>query len=279
MTIDTSAVLIEKDIVLGRGGDRELLGDVYRPPAGTEKRTAVIHFHGGGYRDGSKENVARTALPFAALGYVCIAAQYRLGSEAKWPAQLEDAKASIRWARAHADSLAVDATKIAVAGYSAGAHLALIAAGTAHLPQFEGQGGNAGVSSEVAACLAFYAPGTTRRGPDGSDHVIMAAGSDDEAYRRASPMTYISDDYPPTALFHATGDTTIPFDASMRLFQKLRDMRVPVELHLFEGLSHVFDRHPEFAAPGADLCDLFLDRHVVEQRVYPPFEQPAAARR
>jgi acetyl esterase/lipase len=61
----------------------------------------------------------------------------------------------------------------------------------------------------------------------------------------------------------------------MRVFNKLRETGVPVELHLYDGLSHVFDRHPEFAAPTAELCALFLDRHVVNPRTYPPFESGA----
>jgi dipeptidyl aminopeptidase/acylaminoacyl peptidase len=76
---------------------------------------------------------------------------------------------------------------------------------------------------------------------------------------------------------HATGDTTISFEDSVSLFNALRKAGVPAEMHLFDGLSHVFDRHPEFAAPSIEVCDLFLDRHVVEPRVYPPFA-PGVAR-
>ena len=112
---------------------------------------------------------------------------------------------------------------------------------------------------------------------DGTDHIIMPPGSSDEDYRRSSPSTYVTGGFPPTVLLHATSDTSIPFEASMRLFQKLRDVSVPVELHVFEGLSHVFDRHPEFAEPAAELCDLFLDRHVINPRVYPHF-QPTPVR-
>ena len=93
----------EKDVVFGQGGGRDLRCDIYRPLAGTDKRTALIHFHGGGFRRGSKEMVADKAPYFSSRGHLCIAAEYRLADEAKWPAQIEDVKACIRWARANAD--------------------------------------------------------------------------------------------------------------------------------------------------------------------------------
>ena len=64
------------------------------------------------------------------MGYTSVSATYRLQSEGHWPAQIHDTKAAIRWTRANAERIGVDADKIAVAGYSAGGMLALMAAGT-----------------------------------------------------------------------------------------------------------------------------------------------------
>jgi acetyl esterase/lipase len=270
---------IEKDIVFGSGGWRDLKCDVYQPPAGISKRTAIIHIHGGGFRGGSKEAVARTATYFVQRGYVAVATQYRLSGEARWPAQIHDVKACIRWTRANADRLGIDPNKIVVAGYSAGGNLALTASGSGDIPELEGDGGNPGVSTKVAACLAYY-PGTTVRPPaDGSESNLMAAGATLEEYRRASPLSYAGPGSPPTAFFHSTGDTTIPFGVSLTFFDVLRGYGVPVEMHILDGLSHVFDRHEEFAEACAIMGDLFLDRHVVNPRVYPPFAPAAAAAR
>ncbi len=271
-----NGVSVEKDVVFGRGGDVDLLCDVYSPPAGVSKRTAIIHLHGGGFQRGSKDNGCQLAAPLAERGYVSLACDYRLAPQSKWPAPVEDVKTAIRWARANANRLGIDASKIVLAGYSAGGHLALTATGTANRPEFEGTGGSAGVGSEVAACLALYSVAELPRDADGN-HPLMPAGSDDEAFRRAASINYIQPGFPPTLLFHATTDTTIPFETSMRFFEALRKANALAEMHIFEGLSHVFDRHPEFAASMAEISDLFLDRHVVDPRTYPPFGPQAIA--
>src|SRR5579883_1152385 len=113
-------VKVENDVVYGKGGEMDLHLDIYHPPAGTEKRMATIHVHGGGFTQGSKAGVASSSRALAGLGYVSIASQYRLAGQAKWPAQIEDVKAAIRWTRANAERLNIDPDKIAVAGYSAG---------------------------------------------------------------------------------------------------------------------------------------------------------------
>ena len=88
-----SRVTVESDVVYGKGGDLDLKLDIYRPPAGvTPKRMATIHFHGGGFTRGSKESLAERIKPFAALGYVAIAAQYRLAGQAGYPALVHDAQ-------------------------------------------------------------------------------------------------------------------------------------------------------------------------------------------
>src|SRR4030095_3011997 len=141
---DTSDIKVESDVVYGKGGDMDLRLDIYRPLAGApEKRMAVIHLHGGGFTQGSKTGVASSSRAFARQGYVSIASQYRLTGQGRWPAQIEDTKAAIRWTRANASMLNIDTARIAVAGYSAGGLMALFAAGTSDMKEFDGNGGNA----------------------------------------------------------------------------------------------------------------------------------------
>ena len=264
------SIEVEKNIVFGKGGDADLKLDIYKPPAGTRKRMATIHLHGGGFRAGSKESLSERILPYAERGYVAIASQYRLTGEARWPAQIHDVKAAIRWVRAHADDLGVMADRIAIAGYSAGGQLALFAAGTGNHREFEGNGGTPGVSTQVIACFAYY-PGTeVRQGRGGSSNPLLPDGSDAATHVAASPTTYVAD-FAPTVLFHGAEDTTIPLSSSEQFYKMLQDAEIPSELHAFAGAPHVFDSHPEFAQAAAQLADFFIDRYVINPRTYPPF--------
>ena len=261
-----AAGTVEKNVVFGKGGQTDLHCDIYRPFIASEKRMAIIHFHGGGFGGGSKDALADR---MTARGYVSIAAQYRLSGAAKWPAQMEDVKASIRWTRANAGKLGIDPKRIAIAGYSAGGHLALFAASTSNRPEFEGDGGNKGVGTELAACLAFYA--VTGPAWNGWKRAFpLPADSSEEAFHAAEPANYIKS-FPPTVLFHGLGDTTVPPESSQQFLQLLRDASVPAELHTFAGVPHEFVQHPEFAEATAQITDLFFDRYVINPRTYPPF--------
>ena len=264
-------VTAEKDVVFGKGGDLELKLDIYRPPKGKEKRMATIHFHGGGFTQGSKDTLSERVRPLAALGYTAIAAQYRLAGQSGFPGLVHDAKAAIRWVRANAKTLNIEPNRIAVVGYSAGGYHALFTAGTGDRPEWEGSGGNAGVSTKVAACLAYY-PATSVPAN------MMPAGSTEEQRRAANATTYIAAGFPPTMILHGFKDTTIPIDNSLRLAQQFRDANVPVEFHGIEGAPHVFDSNVELAVAAAQFADIFMDRNVVNPRTYPPFQGGGGAR-
>jgi acetyl esterase/lipase len=264
-----SAANVEKDVVYGKAGATDLHLDVYRPIGTANKRMAIIHFHGGGFIAGNKDMLAAQLQALSVHGYVNIAAQYRLASVARWPAQMEDVKASIRWTRANAAKLGIDPARIAVSGYSAGGHLALFAAGTANRPEFEGSSGTRGVKTDVAACLAYFA--VTGPAWEGFRRFFpMPEGSSDAAWQAAMPGTYIKS-FRPTILFHGLADVTVPPESSLDFLKQLRDARVPSELHTFAGVPHEFVTIPEFTDATAQLADFFLERHVINPRTYPPF--------
>ncbi len=264
--VDALGVEVQQDVEYGRGSGHELLCDIYRPSPAQTKRTAVLHLHGGGFRAGSKAG-ARLARPLAGLGYTCISASYRVLPEATWPAQIHDVKAAIRWTRANASGLEFDADKLVILGYSAGARLALIAAGTQDDPALEGDGGNAGVSTAVGACIAFYAPLV-------ASHPVLGDNPSAELSRSFDALRHMRADYPPTILLHGTADSMVPVDDSLRIYTALRQANVPVELHVVEGMTHIFDAHADIAQASATWIDLFVDRHVVNPRVYPSTEPP-----
>jgi acetyl esterase/lipase len=268
---DTGNLRVEKDIVFGKGGTMDLTLDVYQPPAGvTPKRMAIIHLFGGGFFTGNKNAgyIINDAKALGARGYTNISANYRLQTQGSWPAQIHDVKAAVRWTRANAARLEIDSNRIVVAGYSAGGMLSLMAAGTNGRKEFEGDGGNAGVSSDVNASVGVYplASAQTARGlfPEGQ--------ATPENIAAASPTTYISDKFAPTIFIHGTKDGTIPVASSVDFFTKLHALNVPSTLTLIQGADHAFDNNaPDAVEVMAASIDLFLDRLIINPRPYPSF--------
>mgnify|MGYP000894279649 CR=1 FL=1 len=121
---------VTNDVVFGDAGDRPLKLDLYEP-GGERRGAAAILVHGGGWVQGSKAMLAEHAKALAREGFTVFVPEYRLTPEALWPAQIHDVKRAIRWVRAQAPRLGFDADKIVLQGHSAGAHLVLLAAGTA----------------------------------------------------------------------------------------------------------------------------------------------------
>jgi len=263
---DNSDIKVESDVVFGKGGDMDLRLDIYRPLAGVpEKRMAVIHLHGGGFTGGSKTGVASSSRAFARQGYVSIASQYRLTGQGRWPAQIEDTKAAIRWTRTNAAKLNIDPARIAIAGYSAGGLMALFAAGSSDVKEFEGNGGNAEVSSKVAACVAFYPAVSANRNllPDGADQAAIDA---------AGATSRVSATFAPTIFLHGVADTTIRPESSVAFFDKLRAAGVKTDLHLFQGAPHAYEiSNADAAQVSAQLANLFFERLIINPREYPPF--------
>jgi acetyl esterase/lipase len=258
---DTGNLRVEKDIVFGKGGSTDLTLDVYQPPTGVApKRMAIIHLFGGGFFVGNKNAgyIINDAKALGARGYTNISANYRLQTQGSWPAQIHDVKAAIRWTRANAARLGIDANKIAVAGYSAGGMLSLMAAGTNGKKEFEGDGGNPGVSSDVNASIGVYplASAQTARGlfPEG----------------QATPEN--SATFAPTILIHGTKDGTVPVQSSVDFFTKLHGLGVPSTLTLIQGADHAFDNNaPDAVEVMAASIDLFLDRLLINPKPYPSF--------
>jgi acetyl esterase/lipase len=268
---DIGNLRLEKDVVFGKGGSIDLTLDVYQPPSGVApKRLAVVHLFGGGFFTGNKNAgyIINDARALGARGYTNISANYRLQTQGSWPAQLHDVKAAIRWTRANAARLGIDGNRIAVAGYSAGGMLALMAAGTNGRKEFDGDGGNAGVSSDVNACIGVY-PLASAQIATG----LFAQGqATPENIAAASPTTYVSATFAPTIFIHGTKDGTVPVQSSVDFWTKLQALGVPSALTLIQGADHAFDNNaPDAVEVMAASVDLFLDRLLVNPNPYPSF--------
>ena len=267
---------VEEDVVVGTGGDRDLHADIYRPA--NPNGAGVLMIHGGGWRIGSKAMMPPQATALANRGFTCIAIEYRLTPEAPWPAQIHDVKAAMRWFRTNAVSLGVARDRIAVLGNSAGGHLALLLAATPGRDDFEGDGGNAGVDTSVAAVIAVYPPVTfylgERTSGGTSAAAILGDAATDEAAKAASPIEYVNADFPPTFFLHGNGDKVVPVSASINMYNALSQAGARAEMHIYAEQPHTWARWPKWVQPTMDEAALFLDRYVVNPAAYRPPTRP-----
>jgi acetyl esterase/lipase len=257
-------VELREAVVVGTTGSRDLLADVFVPPAEVANGIGLLLIHGGGWQEGDRSQLRGYGFLLGRRGVTCVAPDYRLVDEGIWPAPLHDVKAALRWMRASADELGVDPARIGALGASSGGHLALLLAGTATSPNWEGQGGNPGSGTELAAAIGLYSP--TRLIPGGemlSEGVERLLGSDATAdtHREASPIEHVHEGWGPVMLLHSNPDRVVPRHQSLDLYEALQAAGVPTELHMFEGRPrHAFDVAPAMGRLTAHLAVEFLER-------------------
>ena len=256
-------IRVSTDVVATTVAGRELKVDIFYPGENANG-LGIVFLPGGGFRIANKAGLHdRYAKRMAEKGYVFIATEYRVMDDAPWPAQIQDAKAFIRWARANAKDLGIDPDRIVLGGASAGGNLSLLAAGTPGNAGFEGDGSNAGISSEVAAVIGVYpVTDVTDRGQEESREKLYGKNPSAEFLKAASPVYQVTPSYPPTMLVHGTADTQVDYSNSMRFFKALEEAGVPVDMHLYAGQDHIFDREPMFADAVCDAMELFIERYV-----------------
>jgi acetyl esterase/lipase len=257
--------------VVQRATERDLGIDIFWPDS-DDKRTAVILLHGGGWTFGHRSETHRYARILRDQGFLAIAAEYRLTGEAPWPAQILDVKDIIRWVRANTDWLRVDPNKIAPQGFSAGGHLALLAAGTAGKSCFGIQEPHPEGSAAVAAVVSLFGPAllTKDANPVRPAPLISLFGPEgnEDLAREASPLLHVSAAFPPTFLLNGMADSFTPYTATLRLFEALVAQGNAVDLHFYHDHTHEFAALPSMLAPVQNEISLFLDRALVKPAFY-----------
>ena len=247
-------VEIENNIVYGKGGAEELKLDMAKPD-GAGPFPALVLIHGGGWSGGNRASFHGLAIEAAKRGYVAMTISYRLTQpdtttklgKVPFPAQINDCKCAVRWLRANADKYHVDKNRIAVGGGSAGGHLSLLVGLTDASHKLEGDGGHADQSSRVQAIVNIFGPTDMaecwKTSPDARPFIKGLIGEPDsspEAYKAASPVTYISEDDPPVLTLHGDKDTLVPPSQAKLLDKKMKAAKAKHELLILEGAGHGF---------------------------------------
>jgi pectinesterase len=264
-------VVADENGVYSKIGKRELHLDLFYPvEQKAQTYPGVILVHGGGWRSGDKSQSVPMAQWLAARGYVTAAVEYRLSTEALYPAAVHDLKAAIRWMRANAARYKINPAKIAALGCSAGGQLVALLGTTNGLEKFEGTGGHANYSSGVQAVvdidgiLDFTKPESRLYDDDPKKPSAAAywfGGSyreKPELWKDASSLFYVNEKTAPIIFinsslprFHAGRDEMI---------EKLEALGIYYEVHTIPDTPHPFWLFHPWFEKTCELVVGFLDK-------------------
>ena len=286
-------------------GTRPLKMDIYRV-ANTAPKPAIVFVHGGSYVNGDPrddrnavygENDGFMAY-VASRGYVVAAVRYRLADEAKWPAQLQDVKAAIRWLRGNAEQYGVDPQRVAVWGESAGGHIAAMVGATCGIKEFDKQE-NKGIygnspramqdafdnqSSCVQVAVPWH-PSTDMARLDAQNESFaklihntpvssqsrvlgcsLGTTCDAATVQRANALYYVSQGgADKTAFLFQAGsvDEATPWQQSQIMYDALRAKGIPAQIEVIKGANHYFTgATKEQAKQVLDTFFKFLDENL-----------------
>jgi acetyl esterase/lipase len=262
----------QRGIEFARVGETVLQLDLYRPDP--DRRDAppplIVWVHGGAWRAGSREDVPIRAL--VEQGYAIASIDYRLSTTARFPAQVHDIKAAIRFVRAKAADWSCDPDRLIIAGASAGGHLAALAGVSHGLPQLEGTvGKDLDQSTAVQAIVSFYGASNlqtilAQSTPHGlrvrEPALEMLLGGlpnqQPDLARLASPVAHVDPHDPPLLLLHGDQDPQMPINQAHELEGAYQKVDRPVEFIVVHGAAH---GGPAFYTPEMlERLRKFLDR-------------------
>jgi acetyl esterase/lipase len=212
------------NIRYGPAGRRNRL-DLYRDRSDRSGRAVLIYLHAGSFRFGSKRFGARYLLQrLAGDGWLCVSANYRLLTGARFPHPLIDVKKVIAWVREHAGEYGADPDAVFVAGSSAGGHLASLAALNPNDPTF--QPGFEGADTSVAGVITLYG----------------YYGPIDSGEPPSSPLGYVGPNAPPSFVVHGDQDSLVIVDDARDYVEQLHAASSnPVVYAELPGAQHGFD--------------------------------------
>lgn len=260
----------QPDVVYAQYGERKLLMDIIAPKI-KKSHPALIVVHGGGWHNGDKTKFQALSIRLANLGYVVAAIEYRLADEAAFPAAIHDCFAAVRFLRANAGQLNLNANSIGAVGGSAGAHLVGLMASGSGNANLLGDGGNPERSSKIQAAVVMAGPlemltgsvaERSRSGKGFSNSNSWLRGTVDEKpalYRDADALVQINMNTCP--ILFMTGEHDNP-ERNQRSRDRLSNLRIDTDIEIYKDGKHgCWNRLPWLDEMVSDM-DIFLRRHL-----------------
>jgi acetyl esterase/lipase len=238
-------------------GFRPMVIDIYMPPKKGGPKPLILYIHGGGWvaghtrHSGALSNFPEVLAELASEGFVVASLEYRLSGEAPFPAQLQDARAAVRFLKANAAQYGIDPARVGVWGGSAGGHLAALTAlscGDTSLDAAPAMAGSECVQAAVTWYGVFdFAPMLARSAASGSLNTAensllrcTPVSCSEQAIKAVSPASYIDAKDPPFLLIHGENDATVPASQSHDVEAKMKAAGMSVESIYIPGVDHSF---------------------------------------
>ena len=219
--------------------------DLYRPEEFEGPLPVVLWVHGGGWKNGSKDNCKAAWL--AQHGFAVASINYRLIGSGVWPDQINDCRAAVRWLKKNAYMYGLSTTEYGAWGGSAGGHLVALV-GTLPYPE------NEEVSSRIKAVCDWYGPSDLLTMPpnmvangrteadvaksNGARLLGVTVKDDVPKAKSASAYWQVSSDDAAFLIMHGEKDPGVPLAQSRKLHKKLQEHGVRTKLHVVEGAGH-----------------------------------------
>jgi len=250
-----AGIIWDFDVPYVKDGDVSQRLDIYYPEkAPKEPLPLIVHIHGGGWMGGNKHPCDTRMV---SQGYVLASVGYRFSQKAKFPAQIQDCQAAIRWLRAHAEKYHINPDKVGVIGGSAGGHLSALVGVSGGKKLFATIGENEEQSDAVQCVCDIFGPKNFasvieqaekdknvknifkfNTPSDPYSELIGANLSDKEKTAAVSPITYVDKDSPPTLILHGTHDALVPYAQSEEFAEAMTKNGASVWLQKFPGAGH-----------------------------------------
>ncbi|PJE22921.1 MAG: esterase, partial [Mycobacterium sp.] len=187
----------------------------------------------------------------AEQGWVCLAINYRVSPHHRWPRHITDVKTAIAWARANVDRFGGDRSFVAVAGCSAGGHLAALAGLTDDDPNYQAKLPD-GADSSVDAVVGIYGRycWEDRSTPERErfvqflERIVVqrSIARHPEVFRDASPIARVHRNAPPFLVIHGSRDSVIPVAQARSFVERLRAVSASLVSYVeLPGAGHGFD--------------------------------------
>lgn len=255
-----------KDVVYAHAGGMDLTLDADIPD-GPGPFPAAVLVHGGGWVAGDKQQyITYIFQPLRDAGFAWFSINYRLAPQYHFPAPTDDIEQAISFVKAHAAEYKIDPQRVTLIGESAGGHLVSYV-GARNPP-----------GSRVAAVVSLYGIHdfiTAAMEWKPFPHEVLELFNINQVNAetaplliKASPVTYVSKQTPPFLLIHGSKDEDVPYEQSVEMCARMKQVGARCDLITIPGAPHGMDHwepHPEWHWYKKAMVD-WLEKTVVRNQ-------------